>query len=92
MKFQLKYNSWKTRLQNNAHKREYKSLFKLKETYSRRICKQNRILLLREYDQLQQPIEDYILARVKDQTQLMLKFFFLYQQKGVREREREQNL
>lgn len=36
------------------------------ETYCRRIGEQNCVLLLGVNNQLQNPIEDYILARVKD--------------------------
>jgi hypothetical protein len=45
----------------------------LTETYSWRISKENGVLLLSVYDQLQQPVEDYICTRVKDETTMKQK-------------------
>lgn len=49
------------------------ALAKFTETYSQRISKQNGILLLSVYDQLQYQVEDYIRTRVKDQTTMKQK-------------------
>lgn len=41
---------------------------KIEETHRRGISEKDSVLLLRVADELQQPIENYILARVKDQA------------------------